>query len=194
MPLMQSFLSKTHLTSICVSTTSIICTQDTNMCLWVSNIIVQQQITFSLAVHNPRECQLSYFAAFVQMLWIPTVIPTAICSCCECLVSYIISVYWCIQPKIVTTSCLYLNWLLINGHLVIHLVIIEKFNFDPQNPEVRTQWPCSRSNFWHAINGLVIRHLRYKYQVSNSNGHWYMDICLFYWLQWENSALAHKIQ
>ena len=36
----------------------------------------------------------------------------------------------------------------------------------------------SRSNLWHSIKGFVIKHLRYKYQVSISNGCWLMDICL----------------
>ena len=50
---------------------------------------------------------------------------------------------WCFDPS------LYLNWLLKYAHLsiplVIHVHVLEKFNFDPQNPEIRTQWPYSRS-------------------------------------------------
>ena len=51
-----------------------------------------------------------------------------------------------------------------------------------------------RSNICHATKGLLIMHLGYKYQVSNLNDYWFMDICLSHWLQCENWTLTHKIQ
>ena len=40
----------------------------------------------------------------------------------------------------------------------------------------------SRSNFSHAIKGLVIMHLRYEYKFSTTTGYWSVDICLSHWL------------
>ena len=43
------------------------------------------------------------------------------------------------RASFVKISSLHLNWLLIYGHLFVPLVIMDKFNFDPQNPEMKMQ-------------------------------------------------------
>ena len=80
MPMTQSFLIETQMTSIYESTTDVICPNDTHICLWVSSIIVQQQINFPLHVHNPQRLSIIIFCwistnavkthSNMQLLWV----------------------------------------------------------------------------------------------------------------------------
>ena len=77
---------------LCVNNSRILCPGGPHMLVGVQHHCAAANNPFLC----PRECQSSYSAAFAQMLWRPT----AICGCCEGLVSCILSVYSCIKQRL----------------------------------------------------------------------------------------------
>ena len=69
---------------------------------------------------------------------------------------------------------------------------LQKFQMSKHSMILVTMKTRSRLNLWHAIRGLIIIHLRYKYHVCTSNGYWLMDIWPSNWFLLEKFNLGPK--